>query len=79
MKAPVIHVGIFTRKSVSFMFNDTYQIDNENTSFQGEQSAEWKEGKIRFNGKDYQELLFKPLSAASTFNLKAVTIGVNFH
>lgn len=79
MKAPVIHVGIFTRKSVSFVFNDNYQSATHHSLLTGEQTAEWKEGEILFQGKSYQEILFEPQSPDGTFSLKAVTIGVNFH
>lgn len=79
MDAPVVNVGIMTEKAVSFVFNGEY-IHTESSSFlKGEQRALFVNGKIVYNGKLYKELFFEPASKWSSFDLKAVTIGVNFH
>ena len=79
MEAPVINVGIMTHKAVSFVFNEEYVHTETGTFTIGEQRALWVNGKIVYNGKLYQELFFEPTSPQSSFDLKAVTIGVDFH
>lgn len=79
MDAPIVNVGIMTEKAVSFVFNGEY-IHTESSSFlKGEQRALFVNGKIVYNGKLYKELFFEPASQWSSFDLKAVTIGINFH
>lgn len=79
MGIPVIDVGIISRKEVSFCFNDDYVVTASGLSFRGEQQAVCRDGKILFCGNMYDELLFEPMSFDATFDLRAVTIGVNFH
>ena len=79
MKAPIIEVGIFSRKAISFSFNDNYIQNKKNTLFQGGQPVLWEKGKIIFEGNSYDELLFEPVSQEATFDLESVTIGVDFH
>ena len=79
MEAPVINVGIMTHKAISFVFNEEYVHTETGTFTIGEQRALWVNGKIVYNGKLYQELFFEPTSPQSSFDLKAVTIGVDFH
>ena len=79
MKAPIIEVGIFSRKAISFSFNDNYIQNKKNTLFQGGQRVLWEKGKIIFEGNSYDELLFEPVSQEATFDLESVTIGVDFH
>lgn len=79
MDAPVVNVGIMTEKAVSFVFNGEY-IHTESSSFlTGEQRALFVNGNIVYNGKLYKELFFEPSSPDASFDLKAVTIGVDFH
>lgn len=79
MDAPLVNVGIMTQKAVSFVFNGEY-IHTENSAFlTGEQRALFVNGNIVYNGKLYKELFFEPASPDSSFDLKAVTIGVDFH
>ena len=78
MKAPIIEVGIFSRKAISFSFNDNYIQNKKNTLFQGGQRVLWEKGKIIFEGNSYDELLFEPVSQEATFDLESVTIGVDF-
>lgn len=79
MDAPIVNVGIMTEKAVSFVFNDEYIHTEESNFLRGEQRALFVNGNIVFNGKLYKELFFEPASPFSTFDLKAVTIGVDFH
>ena len=79
MDAPLVNVGIMTGKALSFVFNGEY-IHTESSSFlTGEQRALFVNGNIVYNGKLYKELFFEPASPQSSFDLKAVTIGVDFH
>lgn len=45
----------------------------------GEQKAVYQEGRILWNGELYNELLFEPIDEKAAFELKEVTIGINFH
>lgn len=79
MDAPLVNVGIMTEKALSFVFNGEY-IHTESSSFlTGEQRALFVNGNIVYNGKLYKELFFEPASPESSFDLKTVTIGVDFH
>ncbi len=79
MEAPVINVGIMTHKAISFAFNEEYVHTETGTFTTGEQRALWVNGKIVYNGKLYTELFFEPTSPKASFDIKAVTIGVDFH
>lgn len=79
MEAPVIQVGIFTKKAVEFRFNEAYVETATGDFLSGEQRALLVGGKIIFNGRFYDELFFTPTTPTGTFDLKQVTIGVNFH
>lgn len=79
MEAPFVRVGIMTEKSVVFVFNEEYVQEGSVGFLTGEQKAWLADGRIRFNGKLYDTLLFEPASPTASFNLKAVTIGVDFH
>lgn len=80
MDTPSVRVGILTEKAVCFVFNNEYINTITGEFLNGEQRALFANGKIIFNGRLYEELFFEPLNyATSSFNLKAVTIGLNFH
>lgn len=79
MDAPIVNVGIMTEKAVSFVFNNEYIHTEESNFLRGEQRALFVDGNIVFKGKLYKKLFFEPASPLSTFDLKAVTIGVDFH
>jgi len=79
MRAPVVNVGIMTQKAISFTIDGEYvQLDN-NSFLRGDQHAICIDGKIVFNGHIYDELYFEPASSTSSFYLKSVTIGIDFH
>lgn len=79
MEAPIIRVGIMTEKSVVFVFNGEY-VQEESAGFLvGERKALFENGRIMFDGKLYDTLLFEPVSSTASFDLRAVTIGVDFH
>ena len=79
MRAPTIYVGILTRKAITFTFNQEYVMVENGAFLKGEQRAILIDGKIVFNGKMYNQLFFEPTSPNATFDLQAVTIGVDFH
>ena len=77
---PMVNVGIMTQKSILFVLNGSYIETETGEELQGEQRAIWTNGKILFNGKLYEDLFFEPTYKKScSFDLKAVTIGVDFH
>ena len=77
---PMVNVGIMTQKSILFVLNGSYIETETGEELQGEQRAIWTNGKILFNGKRYEDLFFEPTDKKScSFDLKAVTIGVDFH
>lgn len=77
---PMVNVGIMTQKSILFVLNGSYIETETGEELQGEQRAIWTNGKILFNGKLYEDLFFELTDKKScSFDLKAVTIGVDFH
>lgn len=77
---PMVNVGIMTQKSILFVLNGPYIETETGEELQGEQRAIWTNNKILFNGKLYEDLFFEPTDEQNcSFDLKAVTIGVDFH
>ncbi len=75
---PQVRVGIMSSKSIDFVLNNDYMVDG--AVGRGPQSACVADGKVRWNGKDYDTLLFEPHDGTeASFLLKDVTIGVSFH
>ena len=74
---PEVSVGIVGATTISFKLNSQYQAKGMEVS--GEQKVELCEGGITWNGAQYSELTFRPLTDEATFSLYDVTIGVNFH
>lgn len=79
MEAPAVNVGIMTEKAVSFIFHGEYVHTETGNFLTGEQRALFVNGNIVFNGKLFKEIFFEPTSPSSYLELKAVTIGRNFH
>lgn len=77
---PFIHVGILLKKQkIEFELLAAYKF-NSVEFIAGNYSVEISDGKIRFNGKLYDEILFETdHSHTSEFELKDVVIGINFH
>ena len=69
-----VSVGIMKAPVIRFCINGTYQA--KGTEVTGEQTAEYTEGGIRWQGNVYQELKFK---GDASFTLHGVTIGQRFH
>ena len=79
MQVPLISVGILSGKEIEFSFPIKF-ISSDGTESSGMQKAIYREGKIHWQGKEYNELSFTPQQGAHAFfELKDVTIGINFH
>lgn len=74
---PKVSVGIMFEPQIVFVLGGEYL--SEGKSYSGEQRLFVSNGKVSFNGNLYDELLFEPVKAESTYELKDVTIGINFH
>jgi SpoIID/LytB domain protein len=79
MTEPHIQVGILFEPRVDFVFFGTYLVGDEEVH--GTQTASFSDGRILWNGRLHDELLFTPASPADdhSFELLDVTIGINFH
>ncbi|HPC26845.1 MAG TPA: amidase, partial [Paludibacteraceae bacterium] len=75
---PIIHVGILSSKKIEFIFHGFF-VTAEGEKYSGKQKAEWKNGKIFFDGKTSDELFFQPIDESNTFDLLDVVIGIHFH
>ena len=79
MTQPQITVGILSGKEIEFSFPESF-ISSDRTESSGIQKAIYWDGKIHWQGKEYNELSFTPQQGAPAFfELKDVTIGINFH
>ncbi len=74
---PHVKVGIVSGQEIHFALNSAYSAKGE--TIEGEQTVEFSEGGILWNGSQYRELTFTPQCADASFSLHDVTIGVNFH
>ena len=82
---PQVKVGIVSGVSLSFVLNAPYEAKGQTIS--GPQEVTFADGGIQWQGQQYRELTFRPVSgkqnaaAASpaSFSLNDVVIGVNFH
>ena len=79
MQVPLITVGILSGKEIEFSFPIKFS-SSVGTEISGTQKAIYQNGKIRWQEKEYDELSFTPQQGTHTFfELKNVTIGINFH
>lgn len=74
---PIVSVGIVSASKLCFSLNAPYTICGSQRC--GKQVVELSEGRILWENALYDELLFEPTDAHSSFTLEDVTIGVNFH
>ncbi|NLI71901.1 MAG: SpoIID/LytB domain-containing protein [Bacteroidales bacterium] len=78
MQEPKLSVGVMFEPKIKFSFLNKY-ICNEEEVF-GNQTVEYSNGKILWNTKLYDELVFNPQNEVTdVFELIDVTIGINFH
>lgn len=80
MLEPQITVGILSGKEIEFSFPESF-LSQEGSIVCGVQKATYRNGHICWQGKEYDELSFTPLheDTSAFFELKDVTIGINFH
>ena len=74
---PIVSVGIVSASKLCFSLNAPYTVRSSQRC--GKQVVELSEGRILWENALYDELLFEPTDAHSSFTLENVTIGVNFH
>ena len=74
---PIVSVGIVSASKLCFSLNAPYTVCGSQRC--GKQVVELSEGRILWENAFYDELLFEPTDAQSSFTLEDVTIGVNFH
>lgn len=74
---PIVSVGIVSVSKLCFSLNAPYTVCGSHRC--GKQVVELSEGRILWENTLYDELLFEPTDAHSSFTLEDVTIGVNFH
>lgn len=80
MQEPIITVGILSGQEIEFSFPETF-VSMEASEVIDNQKVVYKDGMICWQDKSYRELSFFPKhnSAETFFELKEVTIGINFH
>ncbi|WP_297971317.1 SpoIID/LytB domain-containing protein [uncultured Bacteroides sp.] len=88
MQEPKLQVGILSAPQIDFALPTPYLmwgnycggLVTHHTMACGRQVTVCKEGKVLWNGRQYDELLFEPQDeAADAFELSGVTIGLHFH
>ena len=79
MKTPIVNVGMMHEKAISFVFHGEYVHTETGNFLTGEQHVLFFNGQIAHQGKMYRDMVFNPVSTEAYFELKAVTIGQNFH
>jgi SpoIID/LytB domain protein len=77
MKEPKVNVGIVSAQCIHFSCNTPFRAKGYNV--EGEQTVQYSEGCILWNGNLYSELTLIPADDNASFSLHDVTIGVNFH
>ena len=78
MKELYINVGIVSANSIEFVLNGEFTCTNGKT-YTGNQKAEYKNGKVFFDGQNAAEIIFEPAAETASFDLIDVVIGINFH
>lgn len=88
MKEPKVHVGILSEKRIKFVLPTYYEAQGSYCQgvvtrckvVSGEQEVTYDNGEIQWDGSSYESLVFIPFDYDNdAFELKDVTIGVNFH
>ena len=78
MNEPQVHVGILFEPQIEFTLHAPYRIGGNEVT--GHQAATYDHGRILWQGRLYDELLFEPQDEqTASFELHRVTIGINFH
>ncbi|MCH5218966.1 MAG: SpoIID/LytB domain-containing protein [Muribaculaceae bacterium] len=78
MLEPFIRVGILSAPVIDIVLTDMYTVDGHQV--RGPQTiSRTPDGRIAWQGKEYDTLEFHPYNSDGTFEIKDVIIGVNFH
>ena len=74
---PEVQVGIMTTDRLTFTLNGEFRA--KGTVVTGEQTVEYSEGAVMWQGNLYRSISFHPMETSATFSLSGVTIGKQFH
>lgn len=77
MIEPKINVGILFQPAIRFNLDSLYTF--EGNTFTGEYEVKIQNGKILFNEKSYDEIIFESDENDASFVLNDVVIGIGFH
>lgn len=78
MTEPQVTVGIMFEPKIEFKLNGLFICNN--VEIEGFQTVSFCNGKIEWKGDLFEELLFEPEDRHNnSFELRGVTIGINFH
>jgi SpoIID/LytB domain len=76
-KQEILSVGVVSLPELVFDFKKPYSFDGK--TYVGEHRATVKDGKVEFEGELYEQVVFHRCSDNASFELRNVTIGVDFH
>jgi len=80
---PLLEVGIVSGINLTFNLKEQYFLvgyENSQKTYYGKRNVSFKEGKIFFEERKYDDLEFRPLTTKdSCFELYNVKIGIDFH
>ena len=76
-KQEILSVGVVSLPEMVFYFRKPYSFGGK--TYEGEQRASVKDGKVFFDGQLCDEVIFRGCSDDASFELSNVTIGVDFH
>ncbi|MCL2650348.1 MAG: SpoIID/LytB domain-containing protein [Candidatus Azobacteroides sp.] len=80
MIQPQINIGILASSIIEFRLNGVYKLHEDDILCEGEYIITLQNGRILFDKKLYSSLSFTPLhDETASFNLKNVSIGIQFH
>ncbi|NDV78104.1 SpoIID/LytB domain-containing protein [Dysgonomonas sp. 511] len=74
---PKLRVGILQEEMIAFSLKGSYLCNRVAAS--GDQQLWYQDGRIQWNGNSYSELYFDSQDGHSSFILRNVVIGINFH
>ncbi|MFR9166124.1 MAG: SpoIID/LytB domain-containing protein [Dysgonomonas sp.] len=74
---PLVKVGVLSSDKIDFILQAGYSFQGKD--FDGQNKVSLKDGRILWNGDLYDELLFEAKTEQSSFVIKDVIIGINFH
>ena len=76
-KQEILSVGVVSLPTLAFDFKTPYTFGGN--TYSGSYTASVQDGRILFEGNRYDEIYFKHTGAEGSFELRDVTIGVDFH